>query len=254
MKKYVWIGALLMAMATEGEAQKIDFNLAGRSANQVTEVGYTPWAVNTGSSNTLTLDNGVTLELNMAGAKGQTMKSNWWKDAVSSKNSKLIGDCVAVYGLDGDGNTPVLTNVPTTLNLVLKGLPAGEHSVLAYHNVTDGNQTNPAKINVSVNGEVVLTGVKQSSRELVPSEAGQSYVKFTAVEGENVTISYTTVLEEGETYTTTGVFINALVFDQPNPKTTALNPYPANNDIHVDGDDGTIELTWVMALVDATQF
>jgi membrane protease YdiL (CAAX protease family) len=72
-------------------------------------------------------------------------------------------------------------------------------------------------------------------------------VKFTAVEGENVTISYTTVLEEGETYTTTGVFINALVFDQPNPKTTALNPYPANNDIHVDGDDGTIDLTWVMA-------
>ena len=68
-----------MAMATEGKAQKIDFNLAGRSANQVTEVGYTPWAVNTGSSNTLTLDNGVTLELNLAGAKGQTMKSNWWK-------------------------------------------------------------------------------------------------------------------------------------------------------------------------------
>lgn len=247
MKKTLCMGALLCALATGGMAQKIDFNLAGRSANQVTEVGYTPWAVNTGSSNTLALDNGVTIELNVAGAKGQTMKSNWWKDAVSSKNSKLIGDCVAVYGLDGDGNTPVLTNVPTTLNLVLKGLPAGEHSVLAYHNVTDGNQTNPAKINVSVNGEVVLTGVKQSSRELKPSEAGQSYVKFTAVEGEHVTISYTTVLEEGETYTTTGVFINALVFDQPNPKTTALNPYPANNDIHVDGDDGTIELTWVMA-------
>lgn len=238
---------LLCALTTGAMAQKIDFNLAGRSESQVTESGYTAWAVNAGSTNELTLDNGVTIKLTLGAASGQTMKSNWWKDAVSSKNSKLIGDCVAIYGLDAEGNTPVLTDVSTTLNVVLTGLSAGEHSLFAYHNVTDGNQTNPAKLQVSVNGETVLTGVKQSSRELLPSASGQSYVKFTAVEGESVTISYTTVLEEGETYTTTGVFLNALIFDQPNPKTTALDPYPVNNDLHVDGDAGTVELSWVMA-------
>lgn len=246
MKKYVWMSALLGMMSMGTMAQKIDFNLAGRSESQVTESDYTAWAVNTATTNQLSLDNGVTITLRTTVSE-QTMKSNWWKDAVSSKNSKLVGDCVAVYGLDADGNTPQLTSVSSTLEMVLTGLSAGEHSVLAYHNVTDGNQTNPAKINVSVNGEQVLSGVVQSSRELIPSAAGQSYVKFTAVEGEPVTISYTTVLEEGETYTTTGVFVNALVFDQPNPKTTALDPYPTNNDMHVDGDDGTIDLTWVMA-------
>lgn len=246
MKKYVWMSALFGMMSMGAMAQKIDFNLAGRSENQVTESGYTAWAVNTATTNQLSLSNGVTITLKTT-VSGQTMKSNWWKDAVSSKNSKLVGDCVAVYGLDADGNTPQLTSVSSTLEMVLTGLSAGEHSVLAYHNVTDGNQTNPAKINVSVNGEQVLSGVVQSSRELIPSATGQSYVKFTAVEGEPVTISYTTVLEEGETYTTTGVFVNALVFDQPNPKTTALDPYPTNNDMHVDGDDGTVDLTWVMA-------
>lgn len=246
MKKHLWMSALLGMMSMGTMAQKIDFNLAGRSESQVTESGYTAWAVNTATTNQLTLSNGVTITLRTTVSE-QTMKSNWWKDAVSSKNSKLVGDCVAVYGLDADGNTPQLTSVSSTLEMVLTGLSAGEHSVLAYHNVTDGNQTNPAKINVSVNGEQVLSGVVQSSRELIPSAAGQSYVKFTAVEGEPVTISYTTVLEEGETYTTTGVFVNALVFDQSNPKTTALDPYPTNNDMHVDGDDGTIDLTWVMA-------
>lgn len=246
MKKHLWMSALLGMMSMGTMAQKIDFNLAGRSESQVTESDYTAWAVNTATTNQLTLSNGVTITLRTTVSE-QTMKSNWWKDAVSSKNSKLVGDCVAVYGLDADGNTPQLTSVSSTLEMVLTGLSAGEHSVLAYHNVTDGNQTNPAKINVSVNGEQVLSGVVQSSRELIPSAAGQSYVKFTAVEGEPVTISYTTVLEEGETYTTTGVFVNALVFDQSNPKTTALDPYPTNNDMHVDGDDGTIDLTWVMA-------
>ena len=245
--KHVWMSAFLGMFVSTTMAQKIDFNLSGQNVSQVNETDYIPWAVDRTTTSQLTLDNGVTIELNMGGVSGQTLKSNWWKQAVRNENSRLIGDCVSVYGLDADGNTPVLTDVSTTLNLVLTGLSAGEHSLLAYHNVTDGNQTNPAKINVSVNGELVLIGVEQSSRELLPSASGQSYVKFTAIEGEKVTISYTTVLEEGETYTTTGVFLNALVFDMPNPKTTALDPYPANNDMHADGDNGVIELSWTPA-------
>lgn len=246
MKKRNWTSALLCMMALGATAQKIDFNLAGRSESQVNETGYTAWAVNNARTNKLTLNGGITITLNVGSATGHTMKSNWWKDAVTSKGSKLIGDCVAIYGLDANGNTPVLTDQSTTLNVVLTGLAAGEHSLLAYHNVTDGNQTNPAKLNVGVNGKTVLTGVVQSLRELIPSAAGQSYVNFTATEGEPVTISYTTIVEEGEKYTTTGVFINALVFDQPNPKATALDPHPTNRDMHVDGDNGIIELSWTM--------
>ncbi|MBQ8593486.1 MAG: T9SS type A sorting domain-containing protein [Bacteroidaceae bacterium] len=247
MKKRLFLGSLLCLLSSSvAVAQKIDFDMSGRSASEVNETGYTAWVVGQATTSQLTLDNGVTIELNLNGATGQTMKSNWWKDGVK-KYSKLIGDCVAVYGFDAEGNTPHLTDQPATLNMVLTGLSSGKHSVLAYHNVTDGNQTNPAKINVSVNGETVLTGVEQSSRAEIPSDAGQSYIQFTATEGETVTISYTTVIEEGQTYTTSGVFLNALVFDQPNPKTTALNPYPAMGDLHVDGDNGTIELTWEMA-------
>ena len=133
-----------------------------------------------------------------------------------------------------------------TINVKLSGLSAGEHSILAYHNDIDGKGSS-APIEIAVNGETVLSGVEQTSRETLPSNSGQSYIKFTVANGEDVTISYTSKPVAGETYGTSCVYINAIILDQSNPKTTALDPFPQNRDIHVDADNGTLELSWTMA-------
>lgn len=242
-KRIILFGGFL-ALALAGHAQKIDFNAYGRNVNTVTEPGFTPWAIEKLPSVSMTLDNGITITLNNGGQENTTLKSNQWKDGVEKLGSKIINDAAVLYGFDGDGNTPHLT-ASGTLNVVIEGLPAGQHSLLAYHNCVDGGTPVIAKLDVAVNGTTVLTGVTQTQRELLPSSGGQSYVTFTAVEGQPVTISYTSRAEADVTMA--NVYINALVFDQPNPKTTALDPVPANNDIHVDGDKGSIGLSWTMA-------
>ena len=108
MKKQLLIITALAA-SLSANAQQIDFNLAGRQASQVTEDGYTPWAVATTRYDSLLLqDSGITVKMALDdSATGITMKSCWWKDGVN-KYSKLISDGVTVCGLDASGNTPYI--------------------------------------------------------------------------------------------------------------------------------------------------
>lgn len=246
MKKRLLSVILLVALCAVAHAQKIDFNSYGRNVNTVTEPGFTPWAVEKTAEATLGLGNGVTVTLNNGGAEGTTLKSNQWKDGVEKLGSKIVNDAAVLYGLDGDGNTPDLA-ASATMNIIISGLPAGEHSLLAYHNCVDGGTPVIAPLDVAVNGTTVLTGVAQTQRELLPSAAGQSYVTFTAVEGQPVVISYTGRPTAGTTVA--NIYVNALIFDEANPTATALDPVPANNDMHVDADNGSLQLGWTQAPV-----
>ena len=239
-----------MAAGLSANAQQIDFNLAGRQASQVTEDGFTPWAIATTRSESMLLqDSGITVKMALDdSATGITIKSCWWKDGVN-KFSKLISDGVTVYQLDASGNTTMIRSGSVKMIVTISGLSAGKHTLLTYHNDTDGNS--PAKLDVYVNGTKVQTGVKQSSRVTNTDDCGMSYVEFNAEEGKDVTIWYVTTPESGKDYTkdngTTSLTINALVLDRPNPKTTASTPIPANRDYHVDADNGNVKLEWKAA-------
>lgn len=226
-------------------AQKIDFNMTGRNEAEGTEDGYTPITIAQTSSTTFTVDN-VTFTMSCSGDTSTTLCTKYYKAGVVNQGAKLVGDAAIVYGLASDGGTTHFPDKSMTINITLAGLSAGEHSILAYHNDTDGKVTS-APISVSVNGDTILTGVEQTSRALVPSSSGQSYVKFIVAEGESVTISYTSKPVAGETYGTSCVYVNAIVLDRPNPKTTALDPYPEHQDMHVDADNGSLTLSWSMA-------
>ena len=123
------------------------------------------------------------------------------------------------------------------MKVVIEGLATGEHSLRAYHNNPAGFSGAPLK--VLVNGDVVAEGIAQTTREQTPTTSGMSYVKFTATEGQPVTVVYQTVPDTDVDYTqgynTTSLYVNALVLDRPNPKTTAADPSPANLDFHFDG-------------------
>lgn len=83
MKKQLLIITAL-ASGLSAYSQQIDFNLAGRQASQVTEDGYTPWAVATTRHDSMLLQNsGITVKIALDDSNtGMTMKSCWWKDGL----------------------------------------------------------------------------------------------------------------------------------------------------------------------------
>ena len=182
MKRQVLFSMALVSALT-ASAQRIDFNLAGRSESQVNEPEYTAWAVNTCETESKEVEdadgNPITITLaNEDSYAGRRLKSCWFKNGLSS--SKLIADGFAIYGYE-DGNTPQVTEGAVRLNITLKGLSAGKHSLMAYHNNNDG--FNAPKLDVYVNGTKQQEGIAQTNRALTPSACGMSYVTFVAEEG-----------------------------------------------------------------------
>ncbi len=69
MKRILFLSSLLMATATV-QAQKIDFDMAGRQPSEVTEDGYTGWSV-AGATDTKTVD-GITFTIEAAGGANES--------------------------------------------------------------------------------------------------------------------------------------------------------------------------------------
>ena len=224
-------------------AQKIDFDFPGKTnPDKHTETGFTSWAVGRSPSDSKTFDNGVTITLTPGGA-ATSLGSNWSKQDVETNKLKLIGEHVLVTNLE-DGNLTKITDQSTSLTLTIEGLTAGEHTLKAYHNNSDKNQVH-ADFDISVDGKVVVTGQKITSSAQSVKDAGQSFVSFTAKEGQPVVITYTTQPKEGETYTSTQMYICGLEFDVAAVAVT--DPYPANLDYHAGTDDGIVTFSWKAA-------
>lgn len=234
--------ALAMTVWT-GQAQNIDFDLPGKTApGKDTEVNYISWAVPRVESDTKEFENGVTITITAGGA-ATALGSNWSKTDVETKGLRVIADEVLATNLE-DGNLTQITDASTSLILTITGLSSGEHTLKAYHNNSDVNQVQP-DIEVSVNGTVVLTGVKFTSAAQATAEAGSSFITFNAVEGEPIVIAYTTKPEVGKTYTNTRAMINGLEFDVA--QMMAIDPLPTNQDFHAGTEDGTVCFSWTGA-------
>ncbi len=232
--------AFLLCCTVMVTAQRIDFDFPGKeNPDKHTEVGYTSWAVGRVPSANKTFENGVSITLTPGGA-ATSLGSNWSKVDVETNKLKLIGEEVLVTNLD-NGNLTQITDKSTSLMLTITGLTAGEHTLRAYHNNSDKNQTQP-DIEVSVNGTVVATGQKFTSSAQNVKDAGQSFIRFTATEGQSVVVTYTTKPIEGETYTNTRMMLNGLEFDVA--AIAATDPVPANQDFHAGTDDGTVHFSW----------
>ena len=238
------IATVLLAMTTVPViAQNIDFDLPGKTApGKDTEINYISWAVPRAASDTKTLDNGMTLTISAGGA-ATDVGSNWSKTDVETKGLRVIGDEVLATHLEG-GNLTKINNASTSLILTITGMTAGQHTLKAYHNNSDANQTQP-DIEVSVDGRVVVTGAKFTSAAQSTLEAGSSFVTFNVTDGQPVVITYRTVLEDGKTYTDTRAMINGLEFDAA--AMSATDPQPANHDFHAGEEDGTIHFSWTAA-------
>ena len=237
----------LLSMPTM--AQQLDFNIASRKASEVTALNFTPIGMPQSSSHELAAGNGITI-LVEAPLKGQVIKSTWFKQGIQ-QGEMLTSDGIAVYqqspSKDKKGKPTIEltspTKTPCAIRLTIKGLKAGLHSILAYHNIVDGLTAAVPPVQVSMNGATLCTS-PQTIRAMKAMEAGQSYIEFEAEEGKPVVITYQTLTDKKATYATTSLTLNGIVLDKPNPKMTALNPSPADDDLHVDFPHGVGHLSW----------
>ena len=247
MKCNIILPFMLLA-AVSAQGQKIDFNLPGKES-QSTENGYESWTVgrtaNSEQSFLTPEGNTVTIKAeSVAGTEGNAINCNWWKDG-TNKYSKLVSDALYPVILDSNNNYSYSASQPMGIQLTISGLSAGEHTITAYHNNTDGMLTpGYPTIKVVVDGVEKASGVEQTIRCQTMEGSGMSYIRFNAVEGKNVVIQYISEPKEGVEYCNTTVALNALIFDRPNPKTQAESPYPENLDMHADADGGSITLSW----------
>ena len=240
MKKQLLLTAILALMTMGTTAQKIDFDLPGKTApGKDTEINYISWAVGRMESDTKTFDNGMTITITAGGA-ASALGSNWNKTDVETNGLRVIADEVLATNIVG-GNLTTITDAPTSLILTITGMTAGTHTLKAYHNNSDKDQTQP-DIEVRVDGQVVATGVKFTSAARSNAEAGTSFITFNVTEGQPVVITYSTMPEADKTYTNTRMMINGLEFDVA--EIVATDPQPENHDFHAGTDDGTITFSW----------
>lgn len=243
MKKIILM-TTAVAAALSAHAQMIDFDLPGKTTmGKDTELNYTSWAVPRASSDTKSFDNGVSITITAGGA-ASAVGSNWNKTYVESKGLRVIADEVVACNLV-DGNMVKTTEGSSSLILTITGLSAGVHTLKAYHNNSDLDQSMP-DVEVRVNEQVVASGKPFTSGAESTIEAGSSYITFTAKEGEPVVITYATTPESGKTYSTTSMMLNGLEFDVV--AMTATDPTPSNQDYHAGQEDGTVQFSWTAAV------
>ena len=232
--------AVLSLTVMASTAQNIDFDLPGKTApGKDTEVNYISWAVPRAESDTKSFDGGMTITITAGGA-ASAVGSNWSKTDVETNGLRIIADEVLATNLD-KGNMTQITEGSTSLILTITGMTAGMHTLKAYHNNSDKNQTQP-DIEVRVDGNVVATGVKFTSAAQSNAEAGTSFITFNVTERQPVVITYSTVPEAGKTYTNTRVMINGLEFDVA--AIGATDPMPENHDFHAGTEEGTVTFSW----------
>lgn len=224
---------VLGCWASVPAAIRIDFNEASRQETEVHEPGWTPWPVLDVASESKTVD-GITFKVSMAGSGGTSLTTDWYKVLVQSPHyARLVGDGLTVK----DGNAG------GAIKLEISGLTAGPHTLLTYHNTTDGNQY--AEMNVDVDGVRKVTNLKPSNRLTTTDAAVISYLTFTATAGKTVSILFSPNSASSSSYR--NVYLNGLQLDVPNPRAQASGASPAHRDWHVNADAGSVLLSWKAA-------
>lgn len=247
MKSFFW-SSVLLAVATALPA-----SLNGRQLNEtapaipssnvrvrlnparVRDTGdsdFVTWTVSEGVSTQLQANNtGLSFTLSAASGK---LNGNWNKAVysriIASLGERVVGEGISTIADNGD-------NAGFAIKLSIAGLPAGEHSILAWHNAWDALKT-VASLTVTANGEEAAKDIKQTIRSDNIWESAASYVKLTATAGEAVEIVYTP-----DTAGDGRAFLNGFEIDGPSLENQISFPTPVHRDERVVPVENTTDIT-----------
>jgi len=232
LKRSFW---LLMLSGTIAHAQnpviRVDLNTPDRKAAEVNEPGYLPWAVKKGKTDSIMIK-GIKFTFNESGGEN-VMHAGYYKAGVQAPYyARLASDGLSVKG--------------GQLELRISGLPAGLHTLLTYHNEIEGRDAHAfAPMDIEVDGKRQVSGLIPSFRVHDNSDAQTAYVQFNAVAGHDVVIRFGA--SANNTAADPTLIINGFELNTPNAINLASKPSPANNNEHVDADEGELQLSWTPA-------
>jgi hypothetical protein len=247
MKSFFWISSLLVA------ASALPTTIYSRQANETAptipssnvrvrlnpakvrdtgDTDFTTWTVAEGASSKLEA-NGTGLSFILSAGTGK-LNGNWNKAVysriISSLGERVVGEGISTIADNGDnaGGVPI--------KLTISGLPAGEHSILAWHNAWDALKT-AASLTVTANGKEATKAVAQSVRVDNIWEAASSYVTFTAAQDEAVEIIYTPDSNgDGR------AFLNGFEIDSPSLDDQISFPTPVHRNERVAPIENTTDI------------
>ncbi|SIT27933.1 Por secretion system C-terminal sorting domain-containing protein [Filimonas lacunae] len=222
---------LVLTATAQSPVVKIDFDQAGRATAEVTEPGYTAWVVPEAVTDSLTV-NGIKLVLKK-GTAGTSLGTDWYKAGIQSPSyARLVCDGVTVK----DGNAG------GEIELRIKGLPAGQHTLLTYHNNVQAPANTFSPIDILVNGVLVTNNLVPTNRALLTADARISYLTITAQANTDVVVLFRSETTGSETIK--NVIINGLELNTPNATQQARLPVPGHQNEHVEAPSNNFTLGW----------
>ena len=239
------LSAVISSAQTLPQA-KVDLSIAGRGDDETLQPGYTVWRVAQGMADSLTID-GITYIFSAPTDASYVLRTGWNKNFVQNadykaKDGRLTGD-----GLSLDPSTEV-----GIINLTIKGLPKGTHTLQTYHNRWENPETfNGWPISVTVNGQMVHSRVETTFWEAVSANASLLTTTLTVDEdGAPVSLSFYTAEDEAPVSATKSKdnkapVINGFELNTVSVTAQAKDPTPSSGDMHVDCDAAhSCLLTW----------
>lgn len=215
---------------------KLDFNMNGRPVSEVLEPGYTPWVLKNGLLDSLMV-NGIKF-LIKKGPRGATMASTYYKASVQAGlfNTKFTNDAVFVK----DGNFALGSQI----DLIIKGLPAGEHTLVTYHNIPDNlSPSAVCPMDIYVNDVLFADNLVPTVRLEKMTECATAELLLNVEAGKHVVVSFRA--ETSGSQAVKNVYINGFQLNGINAGKKARSPHPAHGEEHLDVPiGGNYELRW----------
>lgn len=213
---------------------KIDLNESSRRIEEINEHGYNSWRIRTGESDRF-MANGLEIRLTKVSSSEGKLTSDWYKAGMGSPHfARLISDGVKIK--DGDPNGKI--------EMRISGLPAGENTLLTYHNILDnGEDVEFSPMRISYNGHVQV--FTPTVRALSEADAATAYTRLDVKGGEDVIVLFESV--KSKTSTIREVIINAIEINTPDAARQARLPFPGNADEHVETEEKAVTLSWTPA-------
>src|SRR5436190_2052119 len=193
---------LLIALSLLNAGPRIDLN-QNTDRGDVISPAMANWKVADGPASTFRAGE-MTLELR-AVDPAVPLTTAWWKPGFDYP-AAMASDGVVCRG---------------ALRLVIRGLPAGQHSLGSWHSALTGDRPQP--ITIAAGSKSTTVTPSQQARH--DDEAAGAYIEFDVRASEDVIVEFTPT-PQGQ------VVINGFEIDHPDPMRRALQPTPADNDEH----------------------
>ncbi len=207
----------LPALAEEFRPWRVDFN-PNDDRRDVLSRHADNWRVVPAESISKTIGN-ITVTLRRVGHAGTRLTWGWWKAGLDS-GATFASDGVTVENGESGGS----------IEMTIRGLAPGKHSIVTWHNAWDASGQSP--FSVAVNGVVQSRGIRPSLRAAHDDDAATHFVEVVARAGEDVVLRFTP--DAADLAEARGnIVINGFAMDVPDPARQARKPEPADDDEHV---------------------